>query len=112
MLVTFNWNNTYQGIYLTKYFSVRARTLGALTSGVAATVADLFWGWFLDLRLFKRPTTAKVTWILFSTIMLSLFGWQVYMEHHFETAASTAKVSVDWLSPNFGRAFAVNVLFR
>ena len=110
VLITFNWNNTYQGIYLTRYFSVRARTLGALTSGIAATVADVFWGWFLDRKFFSRPTAAKVTWISFSVVMLSLFGWQVYMEHHFESA--TEKVSIDWLSPDFGRAFAVNVLFR
>jgi hypothetical protein len=110
ILVTFNWNGTYQGIYLTKYFSVRARTLGALTSGIAATIADVFWGWFLDWRIFSRPKAAKITWIFFATIMVSLFGWQFANEKKYED--SPTKVTIDWLSPEFGRAFAVNVLFR
>lgn len=110
ILVTFNWNGTYQSIYLTKYFSVRARTLGALTSGIAATIADVFWGWFLDWRIFSRPKAAKITWIFFAIIMVSLFGWQFANEKKYED--SPTKVTIDWLSPGFGRAFAVNVLFR
>lgn len=110
VLTTFNWNNTYQGIYLVRYFSVRARTLGSLTSGIAATIADLFWGWFLDWRVFSRPKAARITWIVFSVIMLSLFAWQVSNQYKYQN--SPTKVTIDWLSPEFGRAFAVNVLFR
>ncbi|KAK2040367.1 MFS general substrate transporter [Colletotrichum somersetense] len=93
ILVGFNWNSTYQGIYLTKYFSVRARTLGGLTSGIAASAANMFWGWFYDLKCFSRPQLARITWASFSIIMLGL-------------------ITLDWTSPGFGRGFAVNVLFR
>jgi hypothetical protein len=110
ILVGFNWNGTYQGIYLTKYFSVRARTLGALTSGLAATAANIFWGWFYDLKYFSRPTLAKITWFFFAIIMLGLFGWQVANEKLYSEAVP--KVTIDWTTPGFGRAFAVNVLFR
>lgn len=110
ILVGYNWNGTYLSIYMTKYFSVRARTLGALTSGIAATIADLFWGWFLDWRIFSRPKAAKITWAVFATIMISLFAWQFANEKKYED--SPTKVTIDWLSPEFGRAFAVNVLFR
>lgn len=44
IMVGFQSNSTYLGIYMTKYFSVRARTLGSLTSGIAATLANIFWG--------------------------------------------------------------------
>lgn len=108
ILVGFSWNNTYQGIYLTKYFSVRARTLGALTSGIAATAANIFWGWFFDLKCFSRPTVAKITWFSFAVVMLSLFGWQVANEKLYETT----KPTIDWSQSGFGRGFAVNVLFR
>jgi hypothetical protein len=108
VMIGFNWNNTYQGIYLTKYFSVRARTLGSLTSGVAATVANIFWGWFYDTKFFSRPTLAKVTWGVFSVVMLGLFGWQVANEKLYGGSA----VTLDWDLPGFGRGFAVNVLFR
>jgi hypothetical protein len=108
VMIGFNWNNTYQGIYLTKYFSVRARTLGALTSGVAATVANIFWGWFYDTKFFSRPTLAKVTWGIFSLLMLGLFGWQVANEKMY----GGSKITLDWDLPGFGRGFAVNVLFR
>lgn len=110
VLVGFNWNNTYQGIYLTKYFSVRARTLGALTSGLAATAANVFWGWFYDLKRFSRPTLAKITWGFFAVFMLALFGWQVSNEKLY--SETVPKITIDWSSPGFGRAFSVNVLFR
>ncbi|KAK7699757.1 hypothetical protein SLS64_011369 [Diaporthe eres] len=108
ILVGFNWNSTYQGIYLTKYFSVRARTLGSLTSGIAATAANMFWGWFYDLKCFSRPTLARITWFSFSAIMLGLFAWQTANEKLYEDT----KPTLDWASPGFGRGFAVNVLFR
>ncbi|CAN9204189.1 unnamed protein product [Alternaria alternata] len=108
VMIGFNWNNTYQGIYLTKYFSVRARTLGSLTSGVAATFANIFWGWFYDTKFVSRPTLAKVTWGIFSLLMLGLFGWQVANEKMY----AGSKVTLDWDLPGFGRGFAVNVLFR
>ena len=110
ILVGFNWNGTYQGIYLTKYFSVRARTLGALTSGIAATAANVFWGWFYDLKVFNRPTLAIITWSIFSVVMLALLGWQVANEKLYANAVP--KVTLDWDNPGFGRGFAVNVLFR
>ncbi|KAG9193169.1 hypothetical protein G6011_03204 [Alternaria panax] len=108
VMIGFNWNNTYQGIYLTKYFSVRARTLGSLTSGIAATVANIFWGWFYDTKFVSRPTLAKTTWGIFSLLMLGLFGWQVANEKMY----ASSKVTLDWDLPGFGRGFAVNVLFR
>lgn len=110
VMIGFNWNSTYQGIYLTKYFSVRARTLGALTSGIAASVANIFWGWLYDTKFVSRPTLAKVTWGIFATLMLALFGWQVANEKFYSEAVP--KVTLDWSSPGFGRGFAVNVLFR
>jgi len=110
ILIGFNWNNTYQSIYLTKYFSVRSRALGALTSGIAATCANIFWGWFLDLRCFSRPVVAKIAWFSFIIVMLSLFSWQVANERMYST--TVPKVTLDWENEGFGRAFAVNVLFR
>lgn len=110
ILVGFNWNGTYQGIYLTAYFSVRARALGALMSGISATAANIFWGWFYDLKVFSRPALAKVTWSIFSVLMLGLFAWQVANEKLY--ASANPKVTLDWSNPGFGRGFAVNVLFR
>ncbi|KAH8600920.1 major facilitator superfamily domain-containing protein [Bisporella sp. PMI_857] len=110
ILVGFNWNGTYQSIYLTKYFSVRSRALGALTSGIAATTANMFWGWFLDIKAFSRPVVARIAWASFVTLMLSLFSWQVFNEHKYSN--TVPKVTLDWDTPGFGKAFAVNVMFR
>lgn len=107
----FQFNNTYQSIYLTLYFSVRARTLAALTSGLAVTIADFFWGWFLDLKAFSRPTKAKFAIVFFSISMLSLFGWQISNERLY-SSMHPDRVTIDWTSHGFGRALAVNVLFR
>ncbi|KAH8887175.1 MFS general substrate transporter [Thozetella sp. PMI_491] len=110
ILVGFQWNGTYLGIYLTNYFSVRSRTLGSLVSGVVATCANIFWGWFLDQRWFSRPALAKGTWFFFATFMLALFGWQVANERLY--AASAPKITLDWETPGFGRGFASMVLMR
>ncbi|KAL3441965.1 major facilitator superfamily domain-containing protein [Aspergillus insuetus] len=107
VMVTFLWNSTYQGIYLTMYFSVRARTLASLTSAVAMIAGDVFWGWFLSRRFFGARTTAIVTWIFFASLMLGLFGWQFANEHLYENANPT----FDWSSLGFARAFVVNLLF-
>ncbi|KAM0279440.1 hypothetical protein ACHAQH_004600 [Verticillium albo-atrum] len=110
ILVGFNWNNTYLGIYLVNYFSVRSRTLASLCSGIAATFANIFWGWFYDLKCFSRPQLARITWFFFAVMMVSLFGWMFAMER--EYANSETPVTLDWDLPGFGRGFAVQVMFR
>ncbi|KAG9255715.1 major facilitator superfamily domain-containing protein [Emericellopsis atlantica] len=110
VLIGFNWNTTYLGIYQTRYFSVRARTLASLTSGIAATAANIFWGWFYDLKIWSRPQLAKITWGLFSVIMASVFAWQVTNEYKY--ANSTPAVTLDWDLPGFGRGFASMVIMR
>ncbi|KAG5758439.1 hypothetical protein H9Q72_013432 [Fusarium xylarioides] len=96
ILVGFNWNSTYLGIYLVNYFSVRARALASLTSGIAATGANIFWGWFFDLKYFSRPQLARMTWFA--------------MELEYRNA--NPAVTLDWDLPGFGRGFAVQVLLR
>lgn len=110
ILIGFNWNGTYVNIYLTKYFSVRARALGALTSGISATAANIFWGWFLDFKGFSRPMVARITWGIFVCVMLSIFGWQIANQKLYESAVP--KVTLDWDNEGFGRGFASTVMFR
>ena len=110
ILVGFNFNSTYLGIYLTKYFSVRSRTLASLTSGIAAAFANIFWGWFFDRKRFSRPTLARGVWIFFAIFMTSLFAWIIKMEVEYSRAVP--KVTLDWDLPGFGRGFAVQVLLR
>ncbi|KAJ4287848.1 hypothetical protein N0V88_007559 [Collariella sp. IMI 366227] len=110
ILVGFQWNATYLGIYMTKYFSVRARTLGSLTSGVAATFANVFWGWFYDLKYFSRPTLAKLCWLFFVVTMAGSFAWQTANEKLY--GDSNPRITLDWDSPGFGRGFASMVFMR
>ena len=91
-------------------FSVRSRTLGSLTSGIAATFANIFWGWFYDLQVFRRPTLAKICWFFFVVLMLGSFGWQVANEKLY--GGSNPRVTLDWDNPGFGRGFASMVILR
>ena len=45
VLIGFKWTDTYLSIYLTKDFLARSIIPGALISGLAATFANIFWGW-------------------------------------------------------------------
>ncbi|RTE77815.1 hypothetical protein BHE90_007688 [Fusarium euwallaceae] len=110
ILVGFNWNSTYLGIYLVNYFSVRSRALASLTSGIAATAANIFWGWFFDLKVVGRPQLARITWAFLAVFMTALFGWQFAME--LEYRGANPPVTLDWDLPGFGRGFAVQVLLR
>ncbi|KAK3352731.1 major facilitator superfamily domain-containing protein [Lasiosphaeria hispida] len=110
ILIGFQWNGTYLGIYMTKYFSVRSRALGSLTSGIAATFANIFWGWFYDLKVLKRPTLAKICWGLFVVVMLASFGWQVANEKLY--SSTVPRTTLDWDLPGFGRGFASMVVLR
>jgi hypothetical protein len=110
ILIGFPWNSTYQSIYMTEYFSVRSRALGALMSGVAAISADIFWGHFFDLKRFSRPLVAKLAWFSFVVTMLGIFSWQIINEHLYST--TEPKPTLDWNNKGFGRAFTVTVLFR
>jgi len=91
-------------------FSVRARTLGALVSGIVATAANIFWGWFYDLKYFSRPTLAKLCWTFFVVCMLGMFGWQVANEKLY--GDSNPRVTLDWENPGFGRGFGSMVILR
>jgi hypothetical protein len=91
-------------------FSVRARTLGALVSGIVATAANIFWGWFYDLKYFSRPTLAKLCWMFFVVCMLGTFGWQVANEKLY--GDSNPRVTLDWENPGFGRGFGSMVILR
>ncbi|CAH0023747.1 unnamed protein product [Clonostachys rhizophaga] len=110
VLVGFNWNGTYLGIYQTNYFSVRARTLSSLVSGIVATLANITWGWVYDLQRFSRPQLAKYTWTCFSVVMLATMSWQIANEHLY--SKTVPKVTLDWATPGFGRAFASMVIMR
>lgn len=79
-------------------------------ASIVASLANVFWGWFYDLKIFSRPVLAKFTWAFFSVSMLALFSWQVTNEKMY--ADSSPKITLDWANDSFGRGFASMVLFR
>ncbi|KAK5987467.1 Notoamide biosynthesis cluster O'-like protein [Cladobotryum mycophilum] len=110
ILVGFSWNVSYLGIYQTSYFSVRARTLNALATGVVASCADVVWGRIFDLKSVSRPKLAKFTWAFFSIGMLGVFSFQVTNEKFFSSISP--KVTLDWNQPEFLRGFASMMCLR
>ncbi|KAH8432929.1 uncharacterized protein LDX57_010562 [Aspergillus melleus] len=44
IFITVRWSQTYQGNYLTEYFSVRGRTLAGFIQTVVGIIATLLWG--------------------------------------------------------------------
>ncbi|KHE79109.1 hypothetical protein GE21DRAFT_1292689, partial [Neurospora crassa] len=94
-------------------FSVRSRTLGSLVSGIVATAANIFWGWFYDRQSLSRPTVARLTWAFFVILMLGTFGWQTANEKLYgDLKAAGTPITLDWATPGFGRGFASMVILR
>lgn len=79
-------------------------------SGIAASLANIIWGWVFDIQSIRRPVLAKTTWAFFATLMLALLSWQIANEKFYRDAVPA--ITLDWSTPGFGRGFASMMLIR
>lgn len=104
ILITFDMNRVYIGIYMVQTISVRSRALTALVAGFAQVIADVFWGWFLDSKIIKsRKRRAQVCWALFSVLMFIGFAWFTYNEYNYSN--QNPRPTLDWSRGGFAVGF-------
>ncbi len=98
----------YLSIYLASYYSVRSRTLGSLVSGVVATVANIFWGWFPGFEALEQAGPGR-----HRVFLRKPSCWRSSAGNSRTrscTEDSLPKVTLDWENPGFGRGFTSMVL--
>jgi hypothetical protein len=86
-----------------QYGSVRARALGSLLSGIIAVTTGNILGQYLDRTKIPLRTRARSTFWVIVVLQGAWWLWATVLVTEFRDS----KPTYDWLSPGFGRAFAV-----
>ncbi|KAJ6017979.1 Major facilitator superfamily domain general substrate transporter [Penicillium sp. IBT 35674x] len=69
------FGTTYQGNYLTTYFTVRSRALASFLTAVVGAIANIATGILLDLKYFRRDTRSKAVYIFVLVFVTAAWTW-------------------------------------
>ncbi|KAF5484775.1 putative membrane protein [Colletotrichum siamense] len=89
--------------YIALWFSVRARALGSLLSGIVAVISGNLLGLWLDQNQIALKRRAR--WA-FAVIMLTQGAWWLWLTVNVTEYRRTQPI-FDWSDPGFGRGFGV-----
>lgn len=111
IFITVRWSQTYQGNYLTEYFSVRGRTLAGFIQTIVGTLATLLWGWFLDRQkiLKSRKVLALSGWLIMLAVFIPQWVLNFVMQKQLQSQDPTP--SLDIYDPGYGKAITAYCLF-
>jgi len=90
---------TFQSLW----FSVRARALGSLLSGIVAIIAGNILGAFLDSKRLNIKTRARGAFFTILTLQGAWWIWATILVTDFRSSRPT----YDWVDPGFGKGFAL-----
>ncbi|KAE8145186.1 major facilitator superfamily domain-containing protein [Aspergillus avenaceus] len=111
IFMTVRWSQTYQGNYLTEYFSVRGRTLAGFIQTVVGIVATILWGWLLDSKMLMKTKRrmAIVGWLAMLAVFVPQWVLNFVMQARLQGQSPTP--SLDIHDPDYGKAIAAYCLF-
>ncbi|KAJ5892868.1 hypothetical protein N7504_009559 [Penicillium tannophilum] len=69
------FGTTYQGNYLTTYFTVRSRALASFLTAVVGAIANITTGILLDLKYFRRETRSQAVYIFVLVFVTAAWTW-------------------------------------
>ncbi|KAI9926365.1 hypothetical protein MW887_004129 [Aspergillus wentii] len=112
IFITVRWSTTYQGNFLTEYFSVRGRTLAGFVATIVGTIATVSWGWLLDSqKIFRtRKGLAVAGWMLMLAFYIPQWVLNFVMQDKLQNTHPTP--SLDIHDPGYGKAIAAYILFN
>ncbi|KAJ5846736.1 hypothetical protein N7534_010405 [Penicillium rubens] len=105
------FGTTYQGNYLTTYFTVRSRALASFLTAVVGASANVVTGIFLDLRFLSRETRSKVVYIFVLVFVTGSWTWNAIVETKLSRMAEPPAFDLGD-GPFFNSAFTVYIFFR
>ncbi|KAK0501789.1 MFS general substrate transporter [Armillaria luteobubalina] len=97
------FSEAFNGTYLTLHFSVRARALGSFLSAIVAIIFGNILGRFLDRTTLPLKFRARTAYIVVLGLQGCWWIWSTIIQHEYQKSG----VVLDWLSPGFGRGFAL-----
>ncbi|KAF6829259.1 DUF895 domain membrane protein [Colletotrichum plurivorum] len=105
------FGTTYQGNYLTTYFTVRSRALASFLTAVVGAAANITTGAILDLKRFDRSTKSKAVYILVLVFVTASWAWNAAVETRLSAMPEPPSLDLGD-GPLFNSAFAVYMFFR
>ncbi|CCH42741.1 UNC93-like protein MFSD11 [Wickerhamomyces ciferrii] len=103
------WFMTWQGNYITTYFSVRSRSLNTLVTAFVQMFADIIVGLLLDTKYFSVETKKRWSWHIISFLMTMYFVYSIIIQSIYDKNPVSG---LDWTESGFGRGFIPFVLFK
>ncbi|KAL4931009.1 major facilitator superfamily domain-containing protein [Aspergillus undulatus] len=105
------FGTTYQGNYLTSYFTVRSRALASFLTAVVGAAANIITGTILDLKYFSREARSKSVYIFVLTFVTAAWTWNAIVETKLSRTADPPAFDLGD-GPFFNSAFTVYMFFK
>ncbi|KAL5342720.1 major facilitator superfamily domain-containing protein [Aspergillus crustosus] len=102
---------TYQGNYLTTYFTVRSRALASFLTAIVGASANLLTGTILDLKYFSREVRSKGVYIVVLIFVTAAWTWNAVVETKLSALPEPPAFDLGD-GPFFNSAFTVYIMFR
>ncbi|KAL4881749.1 MFS general substrate transporter [Aspergillus karnatakaensis] len=105
------FGTTYQGNYLTSYFTVRSRALASFLTAVVGATANIITGTILDLQYFSRATRSKAVYIVVLIFVTAAWTWNAVVETKLSNMSPPPAFDLGD-GPFFNSAFTVYMFFK
>ncbi|KAL4784884.1 major facilitator superfamily domain-containing protein [Aspergillus varians] len=102
---------TYQGNYLTTYFTVRSRALASFLTAVVGVVANVTTGLILDLKCLSRGARSKLVYIFVLVFVTASWIWNAVTETKLSRMDDPPAFDLGD-GPFFNSAFTVYMFFK
>ncbi|KAF3398030.1 hypothetical protein F1880_005754 [Penicillium rolfsii] len=105
------FGTTYQGNYLTTYFTVRSRALASFLTAVVGATANVTTGIILDLKYFSRETRSKSVYLFVLSFVTAAWIWCAVIQTRLSRMADPPTFDLGD-GPFFNSAFTVYMFFK
>ncbi|KAL4795780.1 major facilitator superfamily domain-containing protein [Aspergillus venezuelensis] len=105
------FGTTYQGNYVTSYFTVRSRALASFLTAVVGAAANLLTGIILDLKYFSREARSKSVYIFVLIFVTAAWTWNAFVETKISRMEEPPAFDLGD-GPFFKSAFTVYMFFK
>ncbi|CAG8368977.1 unnamed protein product [Penicillium salamii] len=105
------FGSTYQGNYLTTYFTVRSRALASFLTAVVGAAANIITGLILDVKSVSRENRSKGVYIFVLIFVTAAWTWNAIVETKLSRMADPPTFDLGD-GPFFNSAFTVYMIFK
>ncbi|KAK5797324.1 hypothetical protein VI817_003615 [Penicillium citrinum] len=105
------FGTTYQGNYLTTYFTVRSRALASFLTAVVGAAANILTGLLLDCNYFSRSFRSKAVYTIVLVFVTASWVWNAITETKLSRMAESPSFDLGD-GPFFRSSFTVYMFFK